>query len=160
MQTGGKCYLPRYRTCSGSPASRRCATRFLYPTKTCRCGSKDPLFTAVTISLGPQPASIYPTPSPPVMLPPLHYQGLDSAQPFGYQPPPRRVPAPFTPPAAGPPPANATGTVRAVDQMEGDAEDVPLAKRQRVAKLPGGQYYPEQDWINMHPVRFPCMLPA
>ena len=38
--------------------------------------------------------------------------------------------------------------------MEGDADDVPPAKRQRVAKLPGGQYYPEQDWINLHPVRF------
>jgi splicing factor 3A subunit 1 len=37
--------------------------------------------------------------------------------------------------------------------MEGDAEDVPPSKRQRVAKLPGGQFYPEQDWINMHPVR-------
>ncbi len=103
---------------------------------------------------------MYPTPAPPVMLPPLHYQGLDSAQPFGYQPPPGRVPAPFTPPAAGPPPANATDTVRAVDQLEGDAEDVPPAKQQRVAKPPGGQYYPEQDRINMHPVRFPCMLPA
>ncbi|KAH9001730.1 Pre-mRNA splicing factor PRP21 like protein-domain-containing protein [Lactarius akahatsu] len=114
--------------------------------------SKDPSFTAATISSGPQPASMYPTPAPPVMLPPLHYQGLDSAQPFGYQPPPGRVPPPFTPPAAGAaPPANATGTVRPADQMEGDADDVPPAKRQRVAKLPGGQYYPEQDWINMHP---------
>jgi splicing factor 3A subunit 1 len=37
--------------------------------------------------------------------------------------------------------------------MEGDADDVPPTKRQRVAKLPGGQYYPEQDWINMHAVR-------
>ncbi|KAH9053850.1 Pre-mRNA splicing factor PRP21 like protein-domain-containing protein [Lactarius vividus] len=114
--------------------------------------SKDPSFTAATISSGPQPASMYPTPAPPVMLPPLHYQGLDSAQPFGYQPPPGRVPPPFTPPVAGAvPPANATGTVRPADQMEGDADDVPPAKRQRVAKLPGGQYYPEQDWINMHP---------
>ncbi|KAI9433982.1 Pre-mRNA splicing factor PRP21 like protein-domain-containing protein [Lactarius indigo] len=114
--------------------------------------SKDPSFTAATISSGPQPASIYPTPAPPVMLPPLHYQGLDSAQPFGYQPPPGRVPPPFTPPVAGvAPPANATGTVRPADQMEGDADDIPPAKRQRVAKLPGGQYYPEQDWINMHP---------
>ncbi|KAH8983550.1 Pre-mRNA splicing factor PRP21 like protein-domain-containing protein [Lactarius hatsudake] len=114
--------------------------------------SKDPSFIAATISSGPQPASMYPTPAPPVMLPPLHYQGLDSAQPFGYQPPPGRAPPPFTPPAAGAaPPANATGTVRPADQMEGDADDVPPAKRQRVAKLPGGQYYPEQDWINMHP---------
>ena len=92
------------------------------------------------------------------MLPPLHYQGLDSAQPFGYQPPPGRVPPPFTPAGVAapvaPPPANATGTVRPADQMEGDADDVPPAKRQRVAKLPGGQYYPEQDWINLHPVRF------
>ena len=85
------------------------------------------------------------------MLPPLHYQGLDSAQPFGYQPPPpARVPA-LSAPAV--PPPGLVGTVRPADQMEGDGEDVPPTKRQRVAKLPGGQYYPEQDWINMHPVR-------
>jgi splicing factor 3A subunit 1 len=125
------------------------------PPKPIDAVSNDPSFTAATISSGPQPASMYPNPAPPVMLPPLHYQGLDSAQPFGYQPPPGRVPPQFTPtPAAAPPPANATGTVRAADQMEGDAEEVPPAKRQRVAKLPGGQYYPEQDWINMHPVSF------
>jgi splicing factor 3A subunit 1 len=122
------------------------------PPKPIDAVSNDPSFTAATISSGPQPASMYPNPAPPVMLPPLHYQGLDSAQPFGYQPPPGRVPPQFTPtPAAVPPPANATGTVRAADQMEGDAEEVPPAKRQRVAKLPGGQYYPEQDWISMHP---------
>ncbi|KAH9171495.1 Pre-mRNA splicing factor PRP21 like protein-domain-containing protein [Lactarius sanguifluus] len=115
--------------------------------------SKDPSFTAATISSGPQPASMYPTPAPPVMLPPLHYQGLDSAQPFGYQPPPGRGAAPA---------ANATGTVRPADQMEGDADDVPPAKRQRVAKLPGGQYYPEQDWINMHahPISLQVQLPS
>ncbi|KAF8270335.1 Pre-mRNA splicing factor PRP21 like protein-domain-containing protein [Lactarius quietus] len=121
------------------------------PPKPVDAVSKDPSFIAATISSGPQPASMYPTPAPPVMLPPLHYQGLDSAQPFGYQPPPGRVPPPFTPAAAVPPPANATGTVRPADQMDGDEADVPPAKRQRVAKLPGGQYYPEQDWINMHP---------
>ena len=94
---------------------------------------------------------MYPTPAPPVMLPPLHYQGLDSAQPFGYQPPPpARAPA-LSAPAA--PPPGLVGTVRPADQMEGDTDDVPPTKRQRVAKLPGGQYYPEQDWINMHSVR-------
>jgi len=35
--------------------------------------------------------------------------------------------------------------------MEGDGDDVPPTKRQRVAKLPSGQFYPEQDWINLHP---------
>jgi splicing factor 3A subunit 1 len=33
-----------------------------------------------------------------------------------------------------------------------EAEGMPPAKRQKVAKLPGGQCYPEADWINMHPV--------
>ncbi|KAI9457747.1 hypothetical protein BJY52DRAFT_1223670 [Lactarius psammicola] len=70
--------------------------------------SKDPSFAVATISSGPQPPSTYPTPAP-VMLPPLHYQGLDSAQPFGYQPPPGRAPPPFTPPASAPPVVNATG---------------------------------------------------
>jgi len=52
-----------------------------------------------------------------------------------------------------------TGMVRPADQimMEGDADDVPPAKRQRFAKPPGGQYCPEQVWINMHPVRFSCI---
>jgi hypothetical protein len=117
----------------------------------------DNAYSAATISSGPQPASLYPPQPAPVMLPPLHYQGLDAAQPFGYQPPPPggRVPA-YSPPgtglgAGGTPPI--AGVVRGAEEMEGGAEDIPPAKRQRVAKLPGGQLYPEQDWINMHPVR-------
>jgi len=43
-----------------------------------------------------------------------------------------------------------TGVVRSADEMEG-AVEIPPAKRQRVAKLPGGQLYPEADWIAMHP---------
>jgi splicing factor 3A subunit 1 len=44
--------------------------------------------------------------------------------------------------------------------MEGAADEIPPAKRQRVAKLPGGQLYPEADWIAMHPVStiFQCRL--
>ena len=92
------------------------------------------------------------------MLPPLHYQGLDSAQPFGYQPPapgmhPARLAALAGAGALGGPQA---GMVRTADQMEGGAppdDGIPPAKRQRVARLPGGQYYPEQDWVNLHPVR-------
>jgi len=118
-----------------------------------------PAYEAATISSGPQPASMYPQHTP-VMLPPLHYQGLDAAQPFGYQPPPQiaRAPAPaFSPQgAAGTPGGMGTpvgaGVTRSAEEMEdGGADDAPPAKRQRVAKLPAGQYYPEQDWINMHP---------
>jgi splicing factor 3A subunit 1 len=56
-----------------------------------------------------------------------------------------------------------TGVVRSADEMEG-AVEIPPAKRQRVAKLPGGQLYPEADWIAMHPVRtrlkiaLPCTI--
>ncbi|KAF5324685.1 hypothetical protein D9611_004360 [Ephemerocybe angulata] len=106
-------------------------------------------FAAATVSSGPQPASAY-TP-PPVMLPPLHYQGLNAGQPFGYQ----------TPGSSGPmaalAAANSTlqaqaGMVRSAEEMEGGAgSDMPPAKRQRVAKLPGGALYPEEDWISMHP---------
>lgn len=117
-------------------------------------GSSDPAYSAATVSSGPQPASLYPQQPPPVMLPPLHYQGLDAAQPFGYQPPaapmmhPSRMAGMMQPPAQ-------TGMVRSAEEMEGTADDgMPPAKRQKVAKLPAGQYYPEQDWINMHPVRF------
>ena len=117
----------------------------------------DSAYSAATISSGPQPASLYPPQPPPVMLPPLHYQGLDAAQPFGYQPPPPGRPA-FSPPgAAGTPPVVAgAGMVRSADEMMDGApgDDMPPAKKQRVAKLPGGQMYPEQDWVNMHPVRF------
>ncbi|KAG6821160.1 hypothetical protein H0H93_005380 [Arthromyces matolae] len=109
-------------------------------------------YQAATISSGPQPASMYP-PQAPVMLPPLHYQGMDAAQPFGYQPP-----APGVPPtrmqalaaANGQLQAQA-GQIRSAEEMEGSTDDIPPAKRQRVAKLPGGQLYPETDWISMHP---------
>ena len=88
------------------------------------------------------------------MLPPLHYQGLDAAQPFGYQPPAAPMMGRI-PPGPGMVPPPQAGVVRSADEMEGAAEDgMPPAKRQKVAKLPGGQYYPEQDWINMHSVRF------
>ncbi|KAJ7109166.1 Pre-mRNA splicing factor PRP21 like protein-domain-containing protein [Mycena epipterygia] len=111
----------------------------------------NPAYSAATISSGPQPASAYP---PPVMLPPLHYQGLDAAQPFGYQPPsagmhPSRAAALAA--ANGALQSAQAGTVRSAEEMEGNADDIPPAKRQRVAKLPGGQLYPEADWIARHP---------
>jgi len=107
-------------------------------------------YSAATVASGPQPASV---PSqPPVMLPPLHFQGLGASQPFGYQPPAA---------TGGMPPARMgasgvqAGMVRSADQMEGDgAAELPPQKRQKVAKLPGGALYPEEDWIAMHPVSF------
>ena len=91
------------------------------------------------------------------MLPPLHSQGMDAAQPFGYQPPPAGAPmmhparaaALQTPIPTGTPPQ--AGMVRSADEMEDGGDSLPPAKRQRVAKLPGGALYPEQDWISMHP---------
>ena len=48
------------------------------------------------------------------------------------------------------------GMVRSADEMmEGADENAPPAKRVKVPELPAGQYYTEQDWINMHPVRVP-----
>ena len=44
----------------------------------------NPAFSAVAVSSGPQPASA--SQRPPVILPPLHYRGLDAAQPSGFQP--------------------------------------------------------------------------
>ncbi|KAI0340612.1 hypothetical protein BDW22DRAFT_1360020 [Trametopsis cervina] len=108
--------------------------------------SNGPAYTAATVSSGPQPASAYP--QPPVMLPPLHYQGLDSVQPFGFQPPQMM---PGRPPMGMPPPGvPQAGMVRSADEMGGE-DNIPPAKRQKVAKLPGGAYYPEDDWINLHP---------
>lgn len=86
------------------------------------------------------------------MLPPLHYQGMDAAQPFGYQPPtPGMHPSRLAALAAANGALSAqAGMVRSADEMEGN--EMPPAKRQRVAKLPGGNLYPEADWIAMHPV--------
>lgn len=115
-------------------------------------GAGEPSYAAATVSSGPQPASMYPSQPPPVMLPPLHYQGLDAAQPFGYQPPPAPMMAPGRVPGMGPPVGGPqAGMVRSADEMGGE-DNVQPAKRQKVAKLPNGSYYPEDDWINMHPV--------
>ena len=82
---------------------------------------------------------------------------MDAAQPFGYQPPPPGAPMMHPARAAAmtaPMPANTppqTGMVRSADEMEDGADGVPPAKRQRVAKLPGGALYPEADWLSMHP---------
>jgi splicing factor 3A subunit 1 len=120
-------------------------------------------YSAATVSSGPQPASMYPNQNPPVMLPPLHYQGMDAAQPFGYQPPPTNNMAPpgmhpsrLAALAAGGPMQGSPqgGVIRSADDMDGGGEEQPPAKRQKIAKLPGGQYYPESDWINMHPVSY------
>ena len=116
-------------------------------------------YSAATISSGPQPASAFN--QPPVMLPPLHYQGLDAAQPFGYQPPvsgmhPSRMAALAA--ANGSMQSAQTGMVRSADEMEGAVDELPPAKRQRVAKLPGGNLYPEDDWIAMHPVSLPFII--
>jgi len=93
------------------------------------------------------------------MLPPLHYQGIEASQPFGYQPPasssgagmhPTRMAALAA--ANGQLQAQA-GTVRSADEMEGVVDEIPPAKRQRISKTPGVQLYSEEDWITMHPVR-------
>ena len=110
-------------------------------------------FSAATVASGPQPASAV-APQQPVMLPPLHYQGMGAPQPFGYQPavasglPPTRMAA-----LAAANSALQAGMVRTADQMEGETPgELPPAKRQKVAKLPGGALYSEEDWIAMHPV--------
>lgn len=111
---------------------------------------------------------------PPVMLPPLHYSGVDPSQPFTYQPSggpgqppmgamgmhPSRLAnlaggGPMGPPQ---PPQPQAGMVRSADQMMMDGngtpgeDGVPPAKRQRVQRLPGGQYYPEETWTEWHKV--------
>jgi len=122
---------------------------------------------------------------PPVMLPPLHYSGMDPSQPFTYQPPG----APGQPPGMGgmgmhpsrlaalaggpmgtptPPPPPQAGMVRSADQMMMDGngtpgeDGVPPAKRQRVQRLPAGQYYPEESWIEWHkePISVQIQLPV
>ncbi|KAG6376084.1 Pre-mRNA splicing factor PRP21 like protein-domain-containing protein [Boletus reticuloceps] len=105
-----------------------------------------PGYSAATVSSGPQPASVYSNQPTPVMLPPLHYQGPDAVQPFGFQPPPPGMHPGRMTSVTGP----QTGMVRSADEMEG-LEEQPQIKRQKIAKLPGGALYPEADWIGMHP---------
>ncbi|KIY51090.1 hypothetical protein FISHEDRAFT_64604 [Fistulina hepatica ATCC 64428] len=108
----------------------------------------NPAYSAATVASGPQPASAALTYAPPpVMLPPIHFQ--DPSQQFGggFQGPPGIHPSRL---------ANMTaGAVRSADEMmvdgNGTPDDMPPAKRQRVAKLPGGQLYPEEQWLAMHP---------
>ena len=71
---------------------------------------------------------------------------------------PARAAALGAPVPVGTPPQ--VGMVRSADEMEDGADGAPPAKRQRVAKLPGGALYPEQDWINMHPVNIPFPSPS
>lgn len=120
-------------------------------------------YPAATVASGPQPASMHS--AQPVMLPPIHFQGLNVAQPFGYQPPAAGTPG--VPPTrmAALAAANSViqsvqaGMVRSADQMEGEGlEQLPPAKRQKVAKLPGGSLYSEEDWIALHPVSIKSSL--
>jgi splicing factor 3A subunit 1 len=52
------------------------------------------------------------------------------------------------------------GMVRSADEMEA-GDGMPPAKRVKVAKLPGGQYYSEENWISMHqhPISLQVQLP-
>lgn len=107
-----------------------------------------PMPGAPPISAIPVPPPAFGQP-PPMMLPPLHYPPVPM---MGGPPvpgaPPGMHPSRLAALAGGPPPQLA-GQVRSADEMMGG--DLPPAKRQRVAKLPEGQYYPEADWVNMHP---------
>lgn len=111
-------------------------------------------FTAATVSAAPQPSvpiyNLAPGQAAPVVLPPLHYQGLTAAQPFGYAPPPPGMhPARLA--ALGGPPPPVAGTVRSADEMmaEGQFGNVPRA---RVQRRPDGTLWPEESWIAYHPV--------
>ncbi|KAE9398658.1 hypothetical protein BT96DRAFT_1106001, partial [Gymnopus androsaceus JB14] len=113
--------------------------------------SSNPAYLTATVSLGPQPASAYQT--PPVMLPPLHFQGVDPTPGFGFQSAPGMHPSRVAALAA----ANGVlqsqaGVVRTADQMEDVEDDIPPAKRQKVNKVPGSQIYSEEDWIGLYPV--------
>lgn len=93
---------------------------------------------------------------PPVMLPPLRYQGADGGAAFGGYQAPGTAPAMHPTRMAALAAANSAiqaGMVRSADDMEeGEGgEAPPPAKRQKVAKLPGGALYAEEDWIALHP---------
>jgi splicing factor 3A subunit 1 len=44
------------------------------------------------------------------------------------------------------------GITRSADEMMGGSGGVePIAKRPRIEKLPEGHYYPEEQWLSLHP---------
>ena len=113
-------------------------------------------FTAATVSAAPQPSvpvfNLAPGQAAPVVLPPLHYQGLTAAQPFGYAPPPPGMhPARLA--ALGGPPPPLAGTVRSADEMMSDGQ-FGAVQRPRVQRRPDGTLWPEETWIAYHPVGF------
>lgn len=113
--------------------------------------------TAASSGAPSAPANIFnlaPGQQQPVVLPPLHYQGLASSQPFGYAPPPPGM-------RVGTPGGKA-GTVRSADEMlEGDMTGGPVMKRPRVGRMPDGQLYPEDTWLSYHqdPITIHVRLP-
>lgn len=112
-------------------------------------------FTAATVSAAPQPSvpvfNLAPGQAAPVVLPPLHYQGLTAAQPFGYAPPPPGL-HPSRLAALGGPPPSIAGTVRSADEMMADGQ-FGAVQRPRVHR-PDGTLWPEETWIAYHPVGF------
>lgn len=138
----------------------------------------EPTFTTATVMAAPQPSGSHPIPAPapvqsaaptqgqtapsifnlapgqpqPVVLPPLHYQGLSSSQPFGYAPPlpgSRASGSGAGSKAAG----QVAGTVRTAEEMlDGDLAGGPAAKRAKVGRMPDGSLYPEERWMEYYPV--------
>ncbi|KAJ3479401.1 hypothetical protein NLI96_g9086 [Meripilus lineatus] len=103
-----------------------------------------PLATVSSGILNPPPS--HPTPADPVMLPnPFGYQSARVAALSGGVgvgvPPSMGIGVGMGPgPGAGPGPQ--LGMVTSADEMNGGEDGHPPVKRQKVAKLPGGQYYP------------------
>jgi splicing factor 3A subunit 1 len=104
----------------------------------------------------PSSASIFslvPGQQQPVVLPPLHYQGLSSL-PFSYTPPATGSPSRGTPTGTKPS-TGVAGTVRSAEEMlEGDPSGGPVHKRPRVGRMPDGSLYPEDTWLSYNPVSF------
>lgn len=113
-------------------------------------------FTAATVSAAPQPSvpafNLAPGQAAPVVLPPLHYQGLAASQPFGYAPPPPGM-HPTRIAALGGPPPSLAGTVRSADEMMADGQ-FGVVQQPRVQRRPDGTLWPEETWIAYHPVSF------
>jgi splicing factor 3A subunit 1 len=90
----------------------------------------------------------------PVVLPPLHYQGLASSQPFGYTPPPPGMHPSRAAALAGTKPGGVAGTIRSADEMlEGDVVAGPAKTRPKVGRIADGSLYPEESWRTYYPVR-------
>ncbi|KAF8321656.1 hypothetical protein DL93DRAFT_2093642 [Clavulina sp. PMI_390] len=119
----------------------------------------NPAYAGAVISSGPQPASAPPMYGGPTgMFTPAPAPMPGAAAPPGIHP--SRLAAMGGAPGSGGA-SPVSGVVRTADEAQMDAEPSMGTKRPRIER-PEGHFYPEEDWLSMHPepVKLAIQLPV